>query len=269
MADCLSREHGVRPRGLVRRLPEDDAPSYRPVVGDLEDRDSLKEAVAGCDAIFVVSPVHPQQGVLQENLLRAALASGGRPRIVKLSGLATRIDSFVDSGRWHAETEAAIAASGLFALFLRPYYFMQNLSLQLPAVRKSGVFRGVPDAARIAMVDVQDLAEVAARLLVDPPSDLPQALPVTGPQGLSASDVARILGEVLSRDVRCEPRSSEQLRSLLEQSGQPAWHVEILLQFNRAFAQGSAAEPCDTVERVLGRPARGLAAVAREFAAAG
>ena len=60
--------------------------------------------------------------------MRAA-AEAGRPLVVKISGLGAALDSFVDSGRWHAETERDIRELDLPFTFLRPYFFMQNLGL--------------------------------------------------------------------------------------------------------------------------------------------
>ena len=53
-------------------------------------------------------------------------------------------------------------------------------------------------------------------------------------------------------------------RALFERIGMPDWHVEILLQFDRAFAEGWGARVSDVVEQVLARrlPRRYAARVA-------
>ena len=100
-------------------------------VGELGDVDSLLAAMTDVDGLFLCSPVHPDQVALQNQVIDIAVQSG-RPRVVKLSGLATYLDSFVNSGKWHAQTEAHLAASGLPYTCLHPYFFMQNLAFQLP-----------------------------------------------------------------------------------------------------------------------------------------
>jgi len=40
-----------------------------------------------------------------------------------MSGLATHANSFVDSGRWHAQAETLVRASGLPFVFLHPLFF--------------------------------------------------------------------------------------------------------------------------------------------------
>jgi uncharacterized protein YbjT (DUF2867 family) len=151
---------GLEPRVLVRdlhRARETLPRGVIPIVGDLDDPDSLGPAVAGVDALLLVSPVNPRQCVLQGNLVRAA-ANSGDPLVVKISGLGTRLDSFVDSGRWHAETERDIRDVGLPFTFLRPYFFMQNVGVQLEAARKDGVLRAGVSEARIAMIDARDMS---------------------------------------------------------------------------------------------------------------
>jgi uncharacterized protein YbjT (DUF2867 family) len=253
---------GLRPRALVRdpaRARDALPPGVAPIVGDLEDPASLGPAVDGIDALLVVSPVHPRQRVLQGNLVRAAAASG-RPLVVKISGLGTALDSFVDSGRWHAETEQDIRELGLPFTFLRPHFFMQNLGLQLAGARSEGVIRAGAGDARIAMVDVRDIAAVAACLLAGEVDRRDEALDLTGPEALTYAEVASQLGKVLGRDVSYEPLGPAAARALLERIGMPEWHLEILLQYNRAFANGWGARLSDAVEQVLGRSPRSLAA---------
>ena len=218
--------------------------------------------------MLLVSPVHPRQRELQGNLVRAA-AAAGRPLVVKISGLGTALDSYVDSGRWHAETEADIRALGLSFTFLRPYFFMQNLGFQLGGARRDGVIRAAVGDARIAMVDVADVVAVAARLLAGEADLVDEAVAITGSEALGYDDVASVLSDVVGRDVHYERQSTVAARSALEKSGMPDWHVEILLQFNRAFAEGQAAHASDLVERVLGRAPRTLRAYLEEAVRAG
>ena len=122
------------------------------------------------------------------------------------------------------------------------------------------MIRAAVGDARIAMVDVADIAAVAARLLAGEADLTGEAVAITGSEPLGYDDVASVLSDVLGRDVRYERQSTAAARSALEKSGMPDWHVEILLQFNRAFAEGHASRTTDLVERVLGRPPRMLRA---------
>ena len=255
-------ERGLRPRALVRdpsRVRNPLPPGVVPIVGDLEEPASLEPAVDGLDALLVVSPVHPRQHALQGNLVRAA-AAVGQPLVVKISGLGTALDSFVDSGRWHAETERDIRELGLPFTFLRPYFFMQNLALQFAGARSEGVIRaGVGDAC-IAMIDALDVAAVAARLLAGEVDRQGELLDLTGPEALTYAEVASQVGTALGRAVIYEPQGPAAARQLFDRIGMPDWHVEILLQFDRAFAKSWATGVSDAVEQVLARRPRALSA---------
>lgn len=254
----LLADYAVTPRVFVRDLER--AQSLLPagvdcVQGDFDDPASLAAALAGVDRVLLLSPADPRQVQWQNNVVRAAAADAF---IVKISGLGTALDSPVDSGRWHAETEAEIAGSGRPYTFLRPYCFMQNFAAQIDRVRESGFIRSGAGRARIAMVDVEDIAEVAACILSGRVDMRNETHMLTGPVALSSQDVAEVFSQVLGRSVEYRPQTLQELRAGLEQSGLPAWRVELLLQFNRAFAEGLASEVDDSVERVLGRPPRSL-----------
>ena len=230
------------------------------VQGDLSQPATLPAAVDGADAVLLVVPVSPQQADLEANLVRAVMVANPAALIVKVSGLGTAADSPVDSGRRHAQTESLIRGSGLPFVFLHPQYFMQNLVFQIEPARSQGVIRAAVGDTPIAMIDAADIAAVAARLLAGEVDRNGQTLRLTGPQSLRYTDVAAELSARLGRRVVYKPQTIDELRAQLEQAGQPAWHVRLVCQFNRAFADGMAAEVSDAAAGVLGRSPRTLAA---------
>lgn len=251
VADEKSVRVLVRDRDKARKL----LPRRIDVIeGDLADYHQVESAVDGADSVFLLSPVAPEQLELQGNLVKAAAATS-RPYIVKVSGLGTALDSYVDSGRWHAETERQIEESGLNHTFLRPLFFYQNLSFLLESARSNGTIRAGVGNARIAMVDVEDIAQVASILLVKREPLMNQAVALTSQVCVTYKDVARALSELLGRKVRYEEQSLADVRHGLEKLNQPQWHIDILLQFNRAFQEGHGDEASSVVADVLGRPA--------------
>lgn len=221
--------------------------------GDLDQPETVVAAMNDVDAVLLCSPVHPQQ-VRQHNGVIDAAKRNGKPYVVKISGLATYPGSFVDSGRWHAETEHYLASSGLPYTCLHPYFFMQNLTFQLPLVLKSGQLRSAVAQAAIAMVDVGDIAQAAGRLLADPALAPGQTLPLTSAEALSYPRMAQIMSDVLGRNVAYQQQSLQQVEQNLKKAGQPDWHVKLVLQFNRAFNEGLASEAHPALSRLLNRP---------------
>ncbi len=272
VATTLRDQFDTEPRILVRPHHVEPA-GWRPpagmqvVTGDFEDRSSLDAALDGVDAVFLVSPVHPDMRSRELNLARCAAQQPQPPHIVKIAGLGTRLDSFVDSGRWHAEIERDITALELHATFLRPLFFMQNLGFQAASMRDDGVLRGGVADAAVAMVDARDIAEVAAAVLVGGTAVEGQAVTLTGDRSFTYAEVAAAASAAFGREVTYERQTLAQVEQILRKSGQPDWHVDILLQFNEAFIQGWGNEVSDVVRRVLERPARTLETYLAELAA--
>ena len=152
----------VRNRAKANKLLPQGIETFE---GDMVEYEQVESAMDGAESVLLLSTVSPEQVQIQGNVVKAAIATS-QPYIVKVSGLGTRLDSYVDSGRWHAETEQQIVESGLTYTFLRPLFFFQNLSFMLNSARSQGIIRSGVGDAKIAMVDVEDIANVAAILLM-------------------------------------------------------------------------------------------------------
>lgn len=220
--------------------------------GDLEDRASIAAAMADVTAVLLCSPVAPNQVALHNAVIDAA-CQAGQPYVVKISGLATEPGSFVDSGRWHAETETYLQQSGLAFTCLHPYFFMQNLDFQLATAQQEGVLKSAVAHAAIAMVDVRDIAAVAVKLLCNPDLAAGQTLPLTCAAALTYADMAQQMSEMFDRPVEFQTQSLAEVEANLRQAGQADWHVQLLMQFNKAFQQGYGAHPHPAVADLLGR----------------
>jgi uncharacterized protein YbjT (DUF2867 family) len=223
------------------------------VVGDLGDSNAVNSAMQGVESVLLVSPVAPDQVELQGNLVRAASNQEPKPYVVKISGLMTSLDSYVDSGRWHAETEQKIKDTGLPYTFLRPLFFMQNLQFLLRSAKIEGVIRSGVKDARIAMIDAEDIAAVAALLLIEKKPLMNQAVELTAINSVTYKEVAAVLSQLLGREMRYEEQSLDQIREALINAGQPEWHINILLQFNRAFQEGHGSAANNIVRDLLGK----------------
>ncbi len=269
VAQQLCQQFQCRPRLLVRnpsKVRDTLAAQCDIVQGDLGQPASLVAATRDITAALVVSPVDPNQHLLQSNLVSAIKAQASSanavaqqtPLIVKVSGLGTALDSTVDSGRWHAQTEAYIQQTNLPFTFLRPLYFMQNLGFQLPAIKKSGLLLGAVGDTPIAMVHAADIASCAAHLLAQASAKPGQALTLTGPDALTYTDIAQTMAAVLQRPVKYQRQTLEELQRSLAQQDQPAWHQALILQFSKAFADGWADRTTNSVQDITGVAPRTL-----------
>ena len=250
-------KRGVPVRALVRNAEKAAlvaGPLVDTAIGDLAQRRSLEAALEGVTSALLVSPLDPHQVELQGNFIDAAKRTG-RVHVVKISGLGTALDSQVRSGRWHAQTEKYLEDSGLPFTHLRPPFFMQNILRFAPTIRASGEFTGSLSQGKVAMIDVTDIAAVAATALTTS-AHIGKAYVLTGPEALSSADVADRLSRRLGTTVIYKDVPLEIMRERLLASGMPRWHVDVQVDFSTALAAGQASTITDTVEAVTGNPPR-------------
>ena len=246
---------GEKPRILVRdakKAINRFGDQVTILVGDLDNRTSLDLAMRNVQSVFLCTPVNPGQ-VKQHKLVADSVAESNA-YLVKVSGLATFPGSFVDSGRWHAETEAYIRSKEIASAFLHPFFFMQNMDLQIADIRSNGILRSPVTKAAIAMVDIIDIAAVATNLMLSPNDVIGKTLPLTTNQALTYEEMAEEMTTVFGRSVSFQEQVDDEVTMALRNSGMPEWHARIILQFNRAFNEGYGSEVHSSVEDILNRP---------------
>ncbi len=233
--------------------------------GDLDDGSGLGKALDGVQALFLMSPVGASLASRQLAAVRAA-AVAGVARIVKLSGSAwtMRPGHMTSTGAAHAEIETAIRARGLAHAFLRPNAFMQTMLARLPVELAAGDhFSLALGAARIAPIDVRDIAAVAAQVLTAQAAG-DSALELSGPRAWSGGEIAALAGSVLGRtiDYRSLPLAAAVAGAAAR--GEPAYVQQHLREVFALMEAGAAAAVTDTVVRLTGAAARPLEAWLRE-----
>ena len=241
-------------RAIVRR--NEDAASFPPgaeaFVGDLNRPDTLREALAGAGGIHLLAGY---DGLPQ--LLADARAAGVPHVVLQSSSAAPTGDLDNAVAAYHIRSEQAIRDSGLGWTFLQPNSFMTNTLDWVPQLKEGDEVRAAfPDVA-VSTIDPADVAAVSAAAVTHPDAHTGKSYRLSGPEALRPADRARVLGELLGRDMRPEPLSNEQTRAELEQS-MPAEYVDAFFSF---FVDGTVDETTvqPTVEQVLGRPPRSFA----------
>jgi uncharacterized protein YbjT (DUF2867 family) len=243
---------GAPVRALVRAEPPADLPSgVEAVVGDLDRPDSLRGPLEGAEAAFLLPGFSDMPGVMERirdaGLRRVVLLSGGS------AGEGDRDDAIT---RYMRASEAAVRDGGVAWTILRPSGFTSNTLEWADAVRARDVVRAPFADVPIAVIDPYDIAAVAAVALLG--SDHEQrALRLTGPEPLRPADRARILGEVLGREIRFEGQPDDEAHAEMS-AAMPAQYVAAFFSF---YVEGKLDESAvlPTVEEVCGRPPRTFA----------
>ncbi|GAA3764905.1 uncharacterized protein YbjT (DUF2867 family) [Spinactinospora alkalitolerans] len=242
---------GVPTRALVHRPGHEDAVracgADEVAVGDMRDRRVLKDAADGAAAIYHIAPnMSPDEVEMGEVLVSAARAAGVW-RVVHHSVLRPQIEAMPH--HWaKLRVEEALFRSGLDVTVLQPGPYVQNLLGGLAEVQETGELR-VPYSIDVefAMVDLWDVAAVAARCLTEPrrpvtadqvrgsarvglaslddrggDDDHSHAVyELAGPANVSVRHYASALGDALHRPVRPVAVPLDEWREGARRSGLP------------------------------------------------
>jgi (4-alkanoyl-5-oxo-2,5-dihydrofuran-3-yl)methyl phosphate reductase len=264
-------KRGERPRVLARNAEKARARFGDRVdvfAGDLADPLSLRAAVEGADAIFLVNsgPEIPQR----DESAAIVAKDAGVKHLVKLSSMDVEqgdVEQGLAIGAWHERGEAAIRSSGIAFTFVRPTGFMSNLLAWARSIKVDGVVRASTGEGRRAFIHSDDIAAVATEALTARRYD-GESLPITGPEALSFAEVTAKIGAAIGRGLKFETISDEEARRRYSAVSGSDEETEAHVALWCAIREGRLAGVTDNVERILGRKPIGLDQWISENAAA-
>ncbi|MDR3081150.1 MAG: NAD(P)H-binding protein [Streptomyces sp.] len=246
---------GRQLRALVRDAAKANLPEgVSTTVGDLDDPASLRPALDGVEAVFLLPGYADMPGLLTE------FQRVGVSHVVLLSSIAAP-DGDLDNAisRMMIRSEEAVRGSGVAWTILRPSGFMSNTFQWLAQLKVSDVVRAPFPKVPIAMIDPYDIGSVAAEVLGDS-AHFGRAYAISGPEPLLPEDRVRVLGKVLGRDLRFQGQSDAEARADMVASGTPPQFIDA---FFRYYAEGVGtlddSKVSSTVQELLGRPPRTFA----------
>lgn len=228
------------------------------IVGDMREEKLLATAVRGVRAIYHVAPnMHPDEVQMGAIALRAA-QSAGLERFAYHSVLHTQTESMPH--HWNKlRVEEMLFESGLSFTILQPAAYMQNIAGNWETIAAQGVYRvPYPAATRLSLVDLADVAEVAAKILTES-GHAAATYELVGTPPLSQSEVAQTLSRVLGRPVRAEEIPLDAWQEQAEAAGLSPYAVQTLRQMFRYYAAHGFAGNPNVLAWLLGRPPTSLA----------
>jgi uncharacterized protein YbjT (DUF2867 family) len=219
--------------------------------GDYSDTRSLERALDGIHSAYLVSPAAPDMVKLETNFINMARLTGLK-HVVKLSALGTGPNSPVGLMREHAEIEDYIRKTGIAYTFLQPHFFMDNLLRNSESVTRDGVIYSPLGDTRIAPIAVQDIASVAASILIDG-GHRGTTYVLTGPESLTFSEIAAILSKVIGKTVTYSRVSFDSARQAMVHSGMTTWRAQNMVSLMITWVEGKGDLVSHYVERITGR----------------
>lgn len=251
--------------GVTQRLLVRD-PSRAPTLGEVVQASYGAEAVdalAGVQTLLMVSGGEAVDRVYQHRAFIDAAVAAGVEHIVYTSFVGARPDATFTLVRDHAATEEHIRASGMTYTLLRDNLYADFL----PGMAgDDGVIRGPAGDGRAAVVARDDVAAVAAVVLMEPTSHANAVYELTGPDALTFAEMAEIITEVTGRQVSYYDETLDEAYASRAHYGAPDWMVEAWVSTYTAVAGGEMQEVSDDVARVTGRPAMSFSDVVRSVA---
>ena len=168
---------------------------------DFEDPGSFETALEGVSRVFFMRPP------------RLAKESTFAPFVTALERIQPEIVTFLSVAAAervralpHAKIEALLAARSLSTYFVRPEYFMSNLSIVFgEEIRTKGRLTLPSKDAKFNWIAPVDIGAVIARSLRSPADFAGQATHLTGPANYNFAEVCTLLGKLLERPITYRP----------------------------------------------------------------
>ncbi|MBE9008663.1 SDR family oxidoreductase [Pseudanabaenaceae cyanobacterium LEGE 13415] len=240
------------------------APNVEVVEADFDRPKTLLSALKGVDRAFLVTNSSERAEAQQLAFVEAARQSGVQ-QIVKLSQFAASADSPVRFLRYHAAVEAAIQASGIAYTFLRPNLFMQGLLNFKSTIVTQNAFYAAIDDAKVSIVDVRDIAEVAIAALSETGHE-GKIYDLTGPQALTHSEMAQSLSHATSCPITFVDIPPETMLETLLSLHIPTWQAEGLIEDYAHYRRSEASVIASGVEDATGKLPRSFETFAHDYA---
>ena len=254
---------GARVRALVHNPDKAEAlrkQGAEVVVADLGKPETLDAALAGVDRIYLCLFNGPEQANHGRNLIATA-RKAGRPHIVHHAASGSDRSRII---RHVNEVEAALRASGLPWTILRPTFYLQNTMMAVPTVQSQGAIYFPMKAGRMAMTDVRDIVDVAAKVLLEGGHE-GKTYTLTTPETFSIAEFAETLGKGIGKPVKYVDVPISAARDSMVGMGMDPWVVDGYMELFEGFADGWGNKTSSDVETVLGRPARSHAQFCADF----
>ncbi|MCZ4124549.1 NmrA family NAD(P)-binding protein [Streptomyces sp. H39-S7] len=245
-------------RALVRDPDRASLPEgVEGVRGDLTAPETLRPALRDVERVYLMWP-----GIAVDPRVVEVAAEHAR-HIVYLSTDIADLADGEPATSFHQEIERQIRATGRDWTFLRAIDFATNTLGWADQIRQ-GVVRWPYGQASRSLIHERDIADVAAHVLTSDGHDGAKYV-LTGPESITHAEQVRIIGEAVGREVRWEDLPPETAREQLTAAwGNPAF-VAARLAAWRSFVD-TPERVTDTVEHLLGRPARSFRSWAHDHA---
>ena len=246
---------GEHPRALVRNTAQLNRVlmygARSVMTGDLAEPDSLTRAMEGIRAVYAIFPnIHPDELGLAALAMQAA-QNAGVERFVYHSVLhpqSTAMPHHLQKSR----VEERLLESGLNYTILQPTVYMQNIIGYRESILNEGKFAIPYDAsAKIGMVDLANVAVVAAQVLTDSGHNS-ASYEMASNEILDQNQIAQQIGKTIKREVVAETVDRTVWEKNARAAGSGDYQVNTLLRMFEYYEDFGFSGNSETLTKLLG-----------------
>jgi len=232
---------------------------YRPF--DFKDNHLMEDSLEGIDQVLLIRP--PAISQVEEYILPFIQMAKIKniEQMVFLSLQGVEKNSIVP----HYKIEKYIKEADLPYTFLRPSFFMQNLSTthRLEIKEKDEIF--IPAGnGRTNFIDVRDIAEVAALVLTEG-GHLNKAYELTGRRGYTYEEIANILSVILKRKITYKNPSIVKFFFSKRKEGMATAKILVMIGLYTVSKFGKANHKTESLKRLLKREPRDFRTFVQDY----
>jgi uncharacterized protein YbjT (DUF2867 family) len=234
------------------------------VVGDLQEIDTIRQAMESMDAAYLVYPVKPGLITATVNFVQAA-KEAGVSTVINLSQRSANRNSKSYSCRDSFIAEEVLKWSGLSFINLRPTYFLEWLLYpwQLPLLANEGVLRLPVGKGRHSPIAAEDQGRAIAAILKNPEGLIGQTINLSGPVEMNHEQMAAELTDALGRKIVFEDVSIGEYCKSIEAMGVPPYIVQHLSGAMEDYQHGAMSGADNNVEKLTGKKPMSVGEFAR------
>jgi uncharacterized protein YbjT (DUF2867 family) len=244
---------GVPVRALVRNVARAQRlcalQQVEIIQGDMARPETLGESLHGVERVMLISSADPVMLEVQSTFIKAASRAGVK-HVVKLSGIMPDSASPFRFARMHAEIERELQDSGMAFTHLRAGEFMQTYFRLAPSIIARGTMFLPMEEARIASIDICDIADVAATVLTGTGHE-GKIYPLTGPEALSMAEVADRLSVAIGKPVRYVNVAPEEARQANLARGMSPYNADALFELFAERRKGKESQVSSVMQTVF------------------
>ncbi|WP_196887733.1 SDR family oxidoreductase [Aureivirga sp. CE67] len=225
--------------------------SAKPLKVDFTNQQELDEALKDKDRVFLVTPLMQNPEFITQLVINAAKKNNVK-HIVRSTALGADSNGQIEMARWAGKSEDLLRESGINYTFVRPNNFLQNfINFHSQTIKEHNGFYLPNGNAKLGMVDVNDIAEVAAIALT---SDqyFNQVFNLSG-LALTNEEYAEILSEIVGRKITYIDIPEEKAKESMLGNGMPEWLVNAIMELNYIMKQGWTAEYSEDFKNLTGK----------------